>query len=620
MKLSNKLLIAMSAGFIQLGTVGTVHAQEVVDLEDVVISATKNDQKQSQTGKVVTIIGRDVLDRSHGRSLPDLLNEQAGIIVGGGTLNSGSNKSLFMRGASSGYAVILIDGIPMNNPASIGATFDLRAFSIDQIDRIEILKGGQSTIYGSDAVAGVVNIITKKGSQAGNSVYGVGSFGTYNTYKGTLGMNYNSNDFSYNIAYTQTKTDGISDAATPAGSADVFDKDGNKTGAVNANFSLKATDQLSINPFIRYFYGNYDTDQGVFKDNPTSFVKLKHFNTGVNTKFEFGTGKINLNYSYETSQLADPTGYVPFSEGKMQLVDLFYNQKIGSKLDVLVGLDNRATRLSTSLVASTNQFSTYASLFAHDLSIFNLEVGGRYNKAKAYGENYTYNITPSINVVKGVKLFGTISTAFKTPNLDYLFTPYGGNVNLVPEESKNYEAGLSLGFADQKYTLRAAGFKRDLTNAIVYAGNGYINQLKQKVKGFEIEPAAQIGILNLRGYVAYVEGNEYTYLTGSVLDYLFRRPKNIYGINAGLQATKDLFISTSFKYNSKSHDADYDNGKVVDLAAYKLLGVYAEYTLLNKQLRLFADLKNVLNEKYTEIYGYNSMGFNMNAGLSFTIK
>lgn len=620
MKLSNKLLIAMSAGFIQLGTVGTVHAQEVVDLEDVVISATKNDQKQSQTGKVVTIIGRDVLDRSHGRSLPDLLNEQAGIIVGGGTLNSGSNKSLFMRGASSGYAVILIDGIPMNNPASIGATFDLRAFSIDQIDRIEILKGGQSTIYGSDAVAGVVNIITKKGSQAGNSVYGVGSFGTYNTYKGTLGMNYNSKDFSYNIAYTQTKTDGISDAATPAGSAEVFDKDGNKTGAVNANFSLKATDQLSINPFIRYFYGNYDTDQGVFKDNPTSFVKLKHFNTGVNTKFEFGTGKINLNYSYETSQLADPTGYVPFSEGKMQLVDLFYNQKIGSKLDVLVGLDNRATRLSTSLVASTNQFSTYASLFAHDLSIFNLEVGGRYNKAKTYGENYTYNITPSINVVKGVKLFGTISTAFKTPNLDYLFTPYGGNVNLVPEESKNYEAGLSLGFADQKYTLRAAGFKRDLTNAIVYAGNGYINQLKQKVKGFEIEPAAQIGILNLRGYVAYVEGNEYTYLTGSVLDYLFRRPKNIYGINAGLQATKDLFISTSFKYNSKSHDADYDNGKVVDLAAYKLLGVYAEYTLLNKQLRLFADLKNVLNEKYTEIYGYNSMGFNMNAGLSFTIK
>ncbi|MFA4868517.1 MAG: TonB-dependent receptor [Pedobacter sp.] len=620
MKLSNKLLIAMSAGFIQLGATGNLHAQEVVDLNDVVISATKNDQKQSQTGKVVTIIGREVLDRSHGRSLTDLLNEQAGIVVGGGTLNSGSNKSLFMRGASSGYAVILIDGIPMNNPASIGATFDLRAFSIDQIDRIEILKGGQSTIYGSDAVAGVVNIITKKGSQAGNSVYGVGSYGTYNTYKGTLGMNYHSNDFSYNIAYTQTKTDGISDAANPVGNTDVFDKDGNKTSAVNANFSLKATDQLSISPFIRYFYGNYDTDQGVFKDNPTSYVKLKHFNSGVNTKYDFGTGKINLNYSYENSQLADPTGFVPFSEGKMHLVDLFYNQKLGSKLDVLVGLDNRATRLSTSLVASTNQFSTYASVFAHDLSIFNLEVGGRYNKAKAFGENYTYNITPSINVVKEVKLFGTISTAFKAPNLDYLFTPYGGNLNLVPEESKNYEAGVSLNLAEQKYTLRVSGFKRDLTNAIVYAGNGYINQLKQKVKGFEIEPAAQLGIVNIRGYVAYVEGNEYTYLTSTVLDYLFRRPKNVYAINVGVQATKDLFISTNFKYNSKSYDADYDTGNVVNLDAYKLLGVYAEYTLIKKQLRLFADLKNVLNEKYTEIYGYNSMGFNMNAGLSFIIK
>lgn len=620
MKINNRLLIAMSAGLIQLGATGILRAQETIDLDNVVISATKNDQKQSQTGKVVTIIGRDVLDRSHGRSLTDLLNEQAGLIVGGGTVNAGANKSLFIRGAGSGYAVILIDGIPMNNPASIGATFDLRMFSIDQIDRIEILKGGQSTIYGSDAVAGVVNIITKKGSSGGNSVYGVGSFGTYNTYKGTVGMNYGSKDFSYNIAYTQTKTDGISDAANPVNNTTVFDKDGSKTAAVNANFSLQATEKFSVSPFLRYFYGNYNTDLGVFKDSETTFIKLKHFNGGVNSKYDFGSGKINLNYSYENSQLADPAGFVPFAEGKMHLIDVFYNQKIGSKLDVLVGLDNRATRLSTSLKASTNQFSTYASVFMHDLSIFNLEIGGRYNKAKAYGENYTYNITPSINIIKEIKLFGTVSTAFKAPNLDYVFSPYGGNLNLVPEESKNYEAGVNFSFEDQKYTLRAAGFKRNLTNAIVYVGNGYINQLSQKVKGFEIEPAAKLGIFNLRGYAAYVEGNEYTYLTGTVLDYLFRRPKNVYGFNAGVQATKDFFISANIKYNSKSYDADYNTGNVVTLKAYKLLGVYAEYTLINKQLRLFADMKNVLNEKYTEIYGYNSMGFNMNAGLSFTIK
>ncbi len=620
MKINNKLLIAMSTGVIQLGLSGTLHAQEAIDLNNVVISATKNDQKQSQTGKVVTIIGRDVLDRSHGKNLTDLLNEQAGIVIGGGTTNPGANKSLFIRGASSGYAVVLIDGIPMNNPASVGATFDLRAFSIDQIDHIEILKGGQSTIYGSDAVAGVVNIITKKGAQAGNSVYGVGSYGTYNTYKGTVGMNYHSNDFSYNIAYTKMRTDGISEAAAPANSTTVFDKDGNKTAAVNANFSLQATEKFSISPFLRYFYGNYNTDLGAFKDSETTYLKLKHFNGGLNTKYEFESGKINLNYSYEDSQLDDHGSYPNLYQGKMNLVDLFYNQKIGSKLDVLVGLENRATKLNTGLKASTNLFSTYASLFAHDLSIFNLEVGGRYNKAKVYGENFTYNITPSINIIKQVKLFGTISTAFKAPNLDYLFSPFGGNLNLVPEESKNYEVGINFGFADQKYTLRAAGFKRDLTNAIVYAGNGYINQPRQKVKGFEIEPAAQIGILNLKGYVAYVKGNEYTYLTNTVLDYLFRRPKNIYGINAGVQATKDLFISANFKYNSKSYDADYSIGNVAELAAYKLLGVYAEYTLVKKQLRLFADLKNVLNEKYTEIYGYNSLGFNMNAGLSFTIK
>lgn len=620
MKINNKLLIAMGAGLVQFGFSGALHAQEAIDLNNVVISATKNDQKQSQTGKVVTIIGRDVLDRSHGRSLTDLLNEQAGLIVGGGTVNPGANKSLFIRGAGSGYAVILVDGIPMNNPASVGATFDLRQFSIDQIDRIEVLKGGQSTIYGSDAIGGVVNIITKKGAQAGNSLYGVGSFGTYNTYKGTLGMNYNSKDFSYNIGYTQMKTDGISEAATPVNSTDVFDKDGNKTAAVNANFSLQATDKLSISPFLRYFYGNYNNDAGTFKDSKTSYLKLKHFNVGANAKYDFGKGKVNLNFSHEDSQLDDHGAYPNLYRGKMNLVDVFYNQKIGSNLDVLVGLENRATRLTEGTKPFTNLFSTYASVFMHDLSIFNLEIGGRYNKAKTYGENYTYNITPSINIVKEVKLFGTMSTAFKAPTLDYLFAPYSGNMNLTPEKSKNYEAGINFSFADQKYTLRASGFKRDLTDAIVYIGNGYINQPKQKVKGFEIEPAAQFGILNLRGYIAYVDGNEYTYLTNTVINYLTRRPKNIYAINAGVQATKDLFISTNFKYNSKSYDADYASGKLAELKAYKLLGVYAEYTLLKKNLRLFADLKNVLNEKYTEILGYNSMGFNMNAGLSFTIK
>ncbi|MNX41680.1 vitamin B12/cobalamin outer membrane transporter [compost metagenome] len=168
--------------------------------------------------------------------------------------------------------------------------------------------------------------------------------------------------------------------------------------------------------------------------------------------------------------------------------------------------------------------------------------------------------------------------------------------------------------------MRVAGFKRDLTNAIVYGNVGYINQARQKVKGFEAEPSVKFGAFSLNGYYAYVEGNEYNVVTNEVSDYLIRRPKHIFGINAGVQATKNLFLSSFFKYNGKRSDGNFNEFVIVDLPAYKLLNFYGEYTLVKKHVKLFADFKNVLDEKYTEFYGYNSMGFNVNAGVSFTIK
>jgi vitamin B12 transporter len=623
MNKKNKILIAAAIGFAQVLSINASFGQQAKELDEVVIMATKNDQKQSQTGKVVTLITREQLDRSSGKTLPELLSEQAGVIVGGATSNQGLNKGLFIRGSGSGYAVILIDGIVVGNPSGVGSSFDLRMFGIDQIDHIEIIKGGQSTIYGSDAVAGVINIITKKGAQGVNSVFGSASAGSYNTYKGTIGINSHVDKFSYNIGYTQGKTEGISEAANPPGNSAVFDKDGNKTAAVNANFSLQASKNLSISPYLRYFYGHYDYDANAYEDNASNNYKMKHFNGGFNTRYEFTGGKINLNYSYENTFNDSQNQYgTTLSQGKMNIFDLFYNQNLTSKLNLLVGADNRATSLQGSYMATTNLFSTYTSLFLHDAGIFNLEVGGRYNKHKQYGENYTYSITPSINVLKGLKLFGTVSTNFKAPTLDMLFGLYGANLNLRPEKSKNYEAGFNLNLDDEKFSLRLAGFKRDLTNAIVYGNVGYVNQLSQHAKGFELEPSVKINKLNIKGFYSYVTGTEFNFVNNAMENTLFRRPKHTIGINAGIQATKNLFVSSNFKYLGKRSDGDFDftNPQVVTLPAFKLVDVYAEYAFAGRSLRVFADLKNILNEKYTEYYGYNSMGFNVNAGVNFNFR
>jgi vitamin B12 transporter len=621
MNKKQRLYALAGFGLVQILTFSAAIAQDGKQLDEVVIMATKNEQKQSQTGKVVTIITREQLDRSAGKSLPELLSEQAGIIVGGATSNQGLNKGLFIRGAGSAYAVVLIDGIPVANPSGAGSAFDLRMFGIDQIDHIEILKGGQSTIYGSDAVAGVINIITKKGNNDVSSIFGNGTIGSYDTYKGTIGINSNVSGFSYNIGYTQAKTAGISEAADSVGNGDAFEKDGNRTAALNANFSLQASKALSISPFFRYFYGRYNFDGGAFVDNPDNNYKTKHVNAGLNTKYEFLTGKINLNYSYETTWNDTQNQFgVSQSQGKMNLVDLYYSQELGSNLTLLVGVDNRVTSLQGSTRTETNLFSTYASAFLHDVKWFNLEAGGRYNKHEQYGNNYTYSITPSINVNKIIKLFGTVSTNFKAPTLDMLFGLYGANLDLKPEHSQNYEAGINLKSVNNNYSLRISGFQRDLTDAIVYGNVGYVNQLSQKAKGFEVEPRVIYKAFTATGFYAYVEGTEFNFVNNQIENTLFRRPKHTFGLNLGVQATKNLYVSSNFKYLGKRSDGDFDftNPHVVTMPAFNLVDLYAE--ILKSQLKVFVDLKNILDEQYTEYYGYQSMGFNMNAGLSFNFR
>jgi vitamin B12 transporter len=140
----------------------SAYSQKNKNLDEVIVTANRFEQKQSLMGKVITVLDDSLLRANAGKSLGDLLNQQVGITVVGSQQPLGSTPLVYIRGARTGYTLILIDGIPVYDPSLIENNFDINFLPIDQLARVEILKGGQSTMHGSDAMAGVINIITKK--------------------------------------------------------------------------------------------------------------------------------------------------------------------------------------------------------------------------------------------------------------------------------------------------------------------------------------------------------------------------------------------------------------------------------------------------------------------------
>lgn len=593
-------------------------------LDEVVVTATKSSKKLSETGKVVTVITKEQILQSGGKDLAQLLNEQTGITVNGATSNPGKDKSLFLRGATDKYTLILLDGVPLNEPAGVGGSFDLRLLSLDNIERIEILKGSQSTLYGSNAVAGVINIISKKAVSKEPQFNGLLTYGSYNSFKGNASISEKTKLLEYNVNYTYYKTDGISEAKDTTGSAN-FDKDGFTQHALQVTTGINVTDKFKLSPYYRFtqFEGGYDAD--AFIDAPNHYT-ASLVSAGMNGHYAYKKGTLYFNYGYDFTKRNYAGQYGDFlSKGKFQNAEAFVNHTFNKNIQLVTGLDFQTYSIHG--VDSTNSIiSPYASLFLKSNHGLNVELGGRFNHHDQYGNNFTYSFNPSYLFNSHTKFFVNMTSGFRAPSIAELFGPYGANPHLQPERSTTQESGIQTSLLEEKIALTITGFNRVINHVIIYGNNGYENRDKQHDYGVEFEMSYAVSKqVNLKATYAYIDGNITQRLGGKDTTYynLIRRPKHSIHFFAGYQVTKIFFISTSLQFTGNRTDTYYDSNTFlpmqVQLKAYTLWNVYAEYHFL-KRLNFFADGKNIINKKnYYEVYGYNVQGLNVTAGLRFKL-
>ena len=606
-------------------------------LEEVIVTANKVEQKQNGTGKVVSIINAAQIQANAGRSIAQILNEQAGLYLPGSLSNAGTVPSIFMRGASSGRTLILIDGMPVGDPSMISNEFDLNLVPLNQIERVEILKGAQSTLYGSDAIGGVINIITKNKSIP--SFSGDFSTGSYGSQKMNLQHSNTLGKLNYAVGYGNEMATGFS-AATDITGKNNFDKDGyaNKNWFANINYTFNQHWNLKASTHQTSY--NADIDYGAFKDDKDEQFHNATKLTGFVLKYKKEKTVFQLQYQLSTqdrqykNDSADRINTI-FEDnqytGKSHYADAFYATSVSKNIQWIMGGDFRygsyqQTYASISEYGPYNdnfkdtfqyQTALYSSLLINDASNkWVLELGGRLNKHDRYGTNQTFTISPSYKLSSTFRLMASASTGYKAPSLYQL----SYNEQLKPEQSFNTEIGID--YKTNPLFVRAVYYNRTIDNGIDfnYIDYNFFNYIQQKVNGLELEFNWKANEKNnFTANYTLMNGqetnqNRVTTTDTITYNYLLKRPKNSMGIQWTYQASPKLSFSMAARYISKRYDVGGYAAEDVSLKSYTLINAHIQYNY-NKHLVLYADGQNLGNAVFQEINGYNAMGRMLMLGL-----
>ena len=617
--------------------------KKMEQLEEIVISATKFELKKENTGKVIYKISQKDIQRNAGKSVIELLNNVLGIEIRGVNSNPGEPRSTYIRGGRSRQALVLIDGIPLSDPTGIEQSYDLRLISLNQIESIEILKGASSTLYGSGAGTGVINIILKKASE--NNVSGVYevSLGTNATSKNStsslndknqnISINGTLDKLKYNAFFNITGNSGFSSAKSTLTIPFEEDTYSSNNGFLKLGYEFNT--QLRMDAFLNYDEFDYTFDAGAFNDSDVNLGNQEQFRIGIRPRLKYKKGEVFLNASinsldrsFESFNSFSGGTNVFIYKGTSVNLDFVNKYEFTKNFQLITGI-NYQKHENESIsdfgnidpdLANFNVVDPYVSaVYITDFGL-SINTGSRLNIHSNYGNNFVYDTNLAFGIVKNetinLKLISSYSTAFIAPSLYQLYSDYGAT-NLAPETNRTFEFGFDSKLGKQ-WALSAVYYNRLEENKVIFQNlptppyGMYANALETiDVSGIEADVTFTISeeLITTVGY-AFVDKT-------SDIDYI---PKNKLTASFVVNPIKNLAISTMFKNVGKRSLFDAfgsfgEAGKDVILPSYSLLDMNVNYKVLEGKVLFFGSITNLLNEEYEETIGFNTRGRNFKMGI-----
>ena len=598
--------------------VGNLYAQETVIqdslsfatkyLDEVVVLDSRLPLKRSQSGKTIVRIDQKQIERFNGRNLAELLDTQAGITVLGNRSITGQNLRMAIRGSNNYQVLILVDGVRVADPSRIDNDFDLNFLSLDQIDSIEILKGGASTLYGSAAAAAVINITTKKiagKSQLNLALYTgteVAQNAKYDAFT-YLSNNINyaaaSEKLQYKVGLSSLRTNGMSAVANGTEVDPFFRYNINaQLGNKGEKFSWTV---MASKAKIENDYDN------VFPVEDAEFSGTSDLESfSFNSSFAYTKGEVALNAGLQNTERDYRDNFPTNYSAKNSSLEVVNRLKFSDRLYSIQGfLFQEGSYEGTT---ATRQNDLFANVVYVSDGGFNLNTGARLSNHQTYGNHFTYSLNPSYTLPLNqaqVKLLGSISTAFIAPSLFQLYDTYSGNADLAPEETQSIELGAVFELDDANASL--VYFQRQEDPKIVYdfTTYAYANAPSDVVfQGVELSYANQVyDVVDLRLNYTFTELKE-----GDLL----RLPKHSLNAQLGIPLSTSEGLNAVFTHRGERQAVDtslLDAYNIVDLSYAKTFGEG------NLTARFW--VSNLFDTEYVEIANFTTKGRNFRLGLNY---
>ena len=608
------------------------------EIEEVLVSASLIPITASRSANAVTVIDRAQLRNRATVSLSNILRDVPGFSVSQvGVL--GSQTQIRVRGAEANHLLVTIDGVEANDPSQ-GDEFSWGTLTASDIERIEIIRGPQSSLRGSDAVAGVVNIITRSAEKSS-----VGLFlesGSWATHHSGFNIGHKQGDFDIRFGLSHIESEGDNIARTGD------ENDGYRNTTYNIRSGLKLSDQMDISFAARESDGmnQFDADNdfdGLIEDqdrvsefeNSTMRIQgdysskdgtwqhkiLISQSKSDNAAF---ADKAKGNVTASTKDQFQYIGSFTWDQGAQNIAALIEREKEDwmQRGEISWGVydPNQDRERDTDSVAveyrtDINDHLTLAASARHDDN-------SEFDSAKTYRAEAIYQLTEAI------RLRGAVGTAVKNPTFTERFgfyTNFIGNPNLIPEESTSWELGADQLIMGGDLTLSLTIFDAELENEI----DGFVYDpatfayTSSNINGTSERKGAELSAVgNISESMSLSAAYTYTDSTGDDAVREVRRPRHIASLNLGWLAAHNLHLNTNIQFTGEQTDVYFppfpEPSQVVALSNHTLVNINLNYSATEK-LEMYLKLENALNDNYEEVFGYQTLGFGASLGLRYSM-